>query len=144
MVASGSVIVDDMTEPRHAEGQTDEDEIRQCGSGDHRLVERWLRWRFLSFCSDRGLYTRNVAVSVTPTTRSASAAAPFPGDWGRRTSPQLLYTGNVSKVSHVATQTRHWRKVPPILRELTGLRITQGALTQDVLRRAEGEVGAEG
>jgi transposase len=48
-----------------------------------------------------------------------------------------------------AAHTMHYgygvpmRKVPPILRELTGLRITQGALTQDALRRAEAEVGAE-
>ncbi len=35
------------------------------------------------------------------------------------------------------------RKVPAILRELTGVRVTQGALTQDALRRAEAEVGAE-
>jgi hypothetical protein len=32
--------------------------------------------------------------------------------------------------------------VPPILRELTGVRVTQGALTQDALRRTQGEVGA--
>lgn len=35
------------------------------------------------------------------------------------------------------------RKIPPILRELTGVTVTQGALTQDALRRAETEVGAE-
>lgn len=35
------------------------------------------------------------------------------------------------------------RKIPPILRELTGVTVTQGALTQDALRRAEAEVGAE-
>lgn len=35
------------------------------------------------------------------------------------------------------------RKIPPILQELTGVTVTQGALTQDALRRAEAEVGAE-
>ena len=35
------------------------------------------------------------------------------------------------------------RKVPSILRELTGVTVTQSALTQDALRRAEDEVGAE-
>jgi transposase len=35
------------------------------------------------------------------------------------------------------------RKVPAVLKELTGISITQSALTQDALRRAEGEVGAE-
>src|SRR5262249_34622178 len=34
------------------------------------------------------------------------------------------------------------RKVPAILRELTGVQVTQGALTQDAQRRAAGSVGA--
>ncbi len=34
------------------------------------------------------------------------------------------------------------RKVPAVLGELTGVNLTQGALTQDALRRAEREVGA--
>ena len=34
------------------------------------------------------------------------------------------------------------RKVPAVLRELTGVNLTQGALTQDALRRSEREVGA--
>ena len=48
-----------------------------------------------------------------------------------------------------AAHTMHYgygvpmRKVPSILWELTGVKITQGALTQDALRRAEAEVGAE-
>ena len=33
------------------------------------------------------------------------------------------------------------RKVPAVLKELSGVRITQSALTQDALRRAKGEVG---
>ena len=33
------------------------------------------------------------------------------------------------------------RKVPQVLQQLTGLQLTQGALTQDALRRAEGSVG---
>jgi hypothetical protein len=33
------------------------------------------------------------------------------------------------------------RKVPAVLRMLTGVRLTQGALTQDALRRAAGVVG---
>lgn len=33
------------------------------------------------------------------------------------------------------------RQVPSVLRELTGMRISQGALTQDALRRSEAEVG---
>ena len=35
------------------------------------------------------------------------------------------------------------RKVPGVLQELTGVTITQSALTQDALRRTKGEVGAE-
>jgi transposase len=35
------------------------------------------------------------------------------------------------------------RRVPEVLRELTGVTITQSALTQDALRRAKGEVGTE-
>jgi transposase len=35
------------------------------------------------------------------------------------------------------------RRVPGVLRELTGVTITQSALTQDALRRAKAEVGAE-
>lgn len=34
------------------------------------------------------------------------------------------------------------RKVPAVLQELTGVPVTQSALTQDALRRAEGSVGA--
>lgn len=34
------------------------------------------------------------------------------------------------------------RKVPMVLKELTGITITQGAVTQDAMRRGEGEVGA--
>jgi hypothetical protein len=33
------------------------------------------------------------------------------------------------------------RKAPAIIRELTGIRITQSALTQDALKKAEGVVG---
>jgi Transposase IS66 family. len=33
------------------------------------------------------------------------------------------------------------RKVPLILQEMTGVRVTQGAVMQDALRRAEGEIG---
>jgi transposase len=33
------------------------------------------------------------------------------------------------------------RKVPQVLQELTGVAVTQGALTQDALRQAEGKVG---
>jgi len=34
------------------------------------------------------------------------------------------------------------RKVPAVLRELTGVQVTQSALTQDARRRAAGSVGA--
>ena len=34
------------------------------------------------------------------------------------------------------------RKVPPVLQQLTGLRLTQGAITRDALQRAAGSVGA--
>jgi hypothetical protein len=34
------------------------------------------------------------------------------------------------------------RKVPAVLETLTGLKLTQGAITQDALRRAKGQVGA--
>jgi len=34
------------------------------------------------------------------------------------------------------------RKIPAVLRELTGVSVTQSAITQDALRRAEGMVGA--
>jgi transposase len=46
-----------------------------------------------------------------------------------------------------AAHTMHYgygvpmRKVPSILRELTGVQVTQGALTEDALRRTQGEVG---
>ena len=33
------------------------------------------------------------------------------------------------------------RKVPAVLETLTGLRLTQGAITQDALRRASGQLG---
>ena len=33
------------------------------------------------------------------------------------------------------------RKIPSILRTLSGVRISQSAITQDALRRAKGEVG---
>ena len=35
------------------------------------------------------------------------------------------------------------RRVPGVLQELTGVTITQSALTQDALRRAKGEIGAQ-
>jgi transposase len=35
------------------------------------------------------------------------------------------------------------RKIPAVLKELTGVSITQSALAQDALRRAKGEVGAQ-
>ena len=47
-----------------------------------------------------------------------------------------------------AAHTRHYqfgipvRKVPGVLETLTGLKLTQGAITQDALRRARGKVGA--
>jgi hypothetical protein len=34
------------------------------------------------------------------------------------------------------------RQVPGVLETLTGLKLTQGAITQDALRRARGKVGA--
>lgn len=34
------------------------------------------------------------------------------------------------------------RRVPEIIRELTGIKVTQSAVTQDALKQAEGEVGA--
>jgi hypothetical protein len=34
------------------------------------------------------------------------------------------------------------RKVPAVLRELTGVQLTQGAITQDALRRAKGTIGS--
>lgn len=35
------------------------------------------------------------------------------------------------------------RKVPPVLKELTGISVTQSALTQDALRQAQGKIAAQ-
>ena len=55
----------------------------------------------------------------------------------------------IGPVAKAMAHTLHYgmgvpvRKTPAILRELTGIRLTQGAITQDALRRAKGPVGAE-
>jgi transposase len=54
----------------------------------------------------------------------------------------------VGKRTMAAAHTLHYqigipvRKVPAVLEALTGLRLTQGAITQDALRQAKGPVGA--
>jgi transposase len=57
------------------------------------------------------------------------------------TSTEVLLTGMAT------AHTLHYqigipvRKVPAVLETLTGLRLTQGAITQDALRRASGQLG---
>ena len=53
----------------------------------------------------------------------------------------------VGPVAKAMAHTLHYglgvpvRKTPAVLRELTGIRLTQGAITQDALHRAKGKVG---
>ena len=47
-----------------------------------------------------------VAVSVTPTTRSASAAVPLTGNRGVPIRPQYLHTGTSSKLSHSVARSK--------------------------------------
>ena len=55
----------------------------------------------------------------------------------------------VGPVAKAMAHTLHYgmgvpvRKTPAVLRELTGIRLTQGAITQDALQQAKGPVGAE-
>jgi transposase len=59
------------------------------------------------------------------------------GATARRLGPRLLATAHAL---HYGTGIPV-RKVPAVLRLLSGVRLTQGALTQDALRRAAGVVG---
>ena len=55
----------------------------------------------------------------------------------------------VGPIAKAMAHTLHYgmgvpvRKTPAVLLELTGIRLTQGAITQDALQRAKGPVGAE-
>jgi transposase len=59
------------------------------------------------------------------------------GATAHRLGPRLLAAGHALHYSQGIPQ----RKVPAILEALTGARVTQGALMQDALRRADGAVG---
>ena len=70
------------------------------------------------------------------------------GEHPDRASDQYGATAHrVGKRGMAAAHTLHYqigipvRKVPAVLETLTGLQLTQGALTQDALRRARGQVG---
>ena len=76
------------------------------------------------------------------------------GRRGRGQQPELApaqYGATAHRVGNRVMATAHvlhygigvpLRKVPAVLQELTGVPVTQSALTQDALRRAEGSVGA--
>jgi len=59
------------------------------------------------------------------------------GATAHRLGPRLVATGHALHYGQGVPQ----RKVPAILKELTGVSVTQGALGQDALRRADGAVG---
>jgi len=79
-------------------------------------------------CQACGQPTRGTHPDVAPDQYGATA---------HRVGPRVM----------AAAHTLHYgygvpvRKVPPILRELTGVTVTQSALTQDALRRSQAEVG---
>jgi transposase len=69
--------------------------------------------------------------------RHPDLAADQYGATAHRLGPRVLATGHALHYGQGVPQ----RKVPAVLEALTGARITQGALTQDALRRAGGAVG---
>lgn len=80
-------------------------------------------------CQSCGKRVRGTAAGLAPDQTGATA---------HRVGPGLM----------AAAHTLHYalgipvRKVPAVLRELTGICLTQSAITQDALRRAAGPVGA--
>ena len=64
-------------------------------------------------------------------------AADQHGATAHRLGPRVLATGHALHYGQGLPQ----RKVPAVLKELTGIAVTQGALTQDALRRTDGAVG---
>lgn len=79
-------------------------------------------------CRECGKPVRGAAPGLAPDQRGATAHRVGPGV--KAAAHTLHYGVGVPM-----------RKVPQVLQELTGVRITQSALTQDALRRAEGNVG---
>jgi transposase len=69
--------------------------------------------------------------------RHPDLAADQFGATAHRLGPRVLAAGHALHYAHGVPQ----RKVPGILATLTGVRVTQGALAQDALRRADGRVG---
>ena len=69
--------------------------------------------------------------------RHPDLAADQYGATAHRLGPRVLATGHALHDGQGVPQ----RKVPAVLEALTGARITQAALTQDALRRADGAVG---
>ena len=80
-------------------------------------------------CQDCGKPVRGTAPGLAPDQIGATA---------HRLGPRVMAAAHAL---HYATGIPV-RKVPEVLRELTGIEVTQGALTQDALRRAVGPVGA--
>jgi transposase len=69
--------------------------------------------------------------------RHPDLAADQYGATAHRLGPRVLATSHALHYGQGVPQ----RKVPAVLEALTGARVTQGALTQDALRRADGAVG---
>jgi len=69
--------------------------------------------------------------------RHPDLAADQSGATAHRLGPRLLATAHALHYGQGVPQ----RKVPAILEAVTGARLTQGALAQDALRRADGAVG---
>jgi transposase len=60
------------------------------------------------------------------------------GATGHRVGPRVMAMAHALHYGHGVPV----RRVPEIVRELTGVRVTQSAITQDALKQAGGEVGA--
>lgn len=60
------------------------------------------------------------------------------GATAHRVGPRVMALAHAMHYGHGVPV----RRVPKIIEEWTGLRVTQSAITQDALKRAEGEVGA--
>ena len=80
-------------------------------------------------CSQCGKRVRGTAPGLTADQFGATAHRVGPGV---KAAAHALHYGAGVPV----------RKLPMVLKELTGITLTQGALTQDALRRGEAEVGA--
>jgi transposase len=80
-------------------------------------------------CQRCGRAVRGTHPEVAPDQYGATA---------HRLGPQVKATAHSLHYSHGVPV----RRLPAILRELTGIDVTQSALTQDALKQAEGRVGA--